>query len=220
MDGLCAPPVVHDGSNPFADWGPFDAMRFPLSYEGPLPSSGNPRNGNPTPKLEQIWKIRTAIHHQIRAVYDNHMAFQENSDQSRILFAELNVPVMVDGKKFFSIARVKFKLKCELRIELHVNHAVASVITNGADLDNRLKTLFDALRAPHNQQEIKGYMPDDIENFCCLLEDDVIISALQIETFRNTAVPAGSPLDHVRLNMIVRLEPMASDFINQPFRID
>jgi hypothetical protein len=86
-------------------------------------------------------------------------------------------------------------------------------------LDNRLKTLFDALRVPQNAQEIKGYMPD-IEEFCCLLENDIIISALQIESFRNTAVPPGAPQDHVRLNIIVRLEPLISDFVNEPFRHD
>jgi hypothetical protein len=132
---------------------------------------------------------------------------------------EINKPIVINGHKFYPLARVVFKLKCEIKVDLHVNHEIASVITNVADLDNRLKTLFDALRMPKEPHEIKDHMPN-IDEFCCLLENDIIISALQIETFRNTAVPTGASLDHVRLNMVVTLDPMMYDYMNEPFRHD
>ena len=210
--------VRHDAPTPWP--GPFDAMRFPLSYEGSLPSSGNPRDPSKPSKLKEIWAIRNAVHLQIRSIYDHHSAFRGQFGHSNALLQRINLPIVVDGRNFYPLARVSFKLKCELEIEMLVNHPIASVVTNGSDLDNRLKTLFDGLRVPQSVQEIKGYMPPDITDYCCLLENDVIISALKIEAFRNTATPAGAPLDHVRLNMRVRLEPMEYDFVNEPFRHD
>jgi hypothetical protein len=57
-----------------------------------------------------------------------------------------------------------------------------NLVTSGGDIDNRLKTLLDALRVP---DVIKG-MPDmpseDEDPFFCLLEDDCLITALSVTT--------------------------------------
>lgn len=102
---------------------------------------------------------------------------------------------------------------------MHVNHPIASIAYKAGDLDNRLKTLLDALRAPMYPQEIKGYFPN-IEPYCCLLDNDALISALKIETFRNPAPPVGATLDHVRLHLRVRIDAVEYDFLNEPFRVD
>ena len=200
-------------------WAPFDAMRFPLSYEGPLPS-GN-AHGKRLPKLPQIWTIRNAIHPQIQFIYGNHPAFiSPSSSQSRAAMNELNKPIVVGGHKFYPLGRAAFHLRCELDIEMHVNHPIASLITNVGDLDNRLKIVFDALRMPGELQEIQNHMPPNIDDYCCLLENDILISALRIEMFRHTAAPIGADTNHVRLNIKVRLEPIQDAFINEPFRHD
>jgi hypothetical protein len=103
---------------------------------------------------------------------------------------------------------------------MHVNHDLASIVNNAGDLDNRIKTLLDALRIPANLQEIQGHMPPKITEYCCLLENDILVSALRIETVRHTAVPAGADVNHVRLNIMVRLEPLFDAFVNEPFRHD
>jgi hypothetical protein len=61
-----------------------------------------------------------------------------------------------------------------------------ALITQGGDIDNRLKTLFDALRMPHNLSELpKGSVPDvDQDPFFCLLEDDNLITAVSVKTDR------------------------------------
>jgi hypothetical protein len=115
-------------------WGAFDAMRFPLSYEGALPSSGNPRNKSKLPKLGEIWSIRNAIHPQIESIFENHAAFSGGYTESRALINAVRLPKIVDGNKFYPLARAEFRLKCELSIQMHVNHAIASIITNVADL--------------------------------------------------------------------------------------
>lgn len=196
-------------------------MRFPLSYDGPLPSTGNSSSRRRIAKLPHIWAIRNQVHDQIDRVYNTHPALNAvNTSQSRAAIVLLNNPLLVDGHKFFPIARTELHLRCELDVELHVNHDLASIVSNAGDLDNRIKTLLDALRMPATAQEVQGYMPPTITEYCCLLEDDILISALRIETFRNTAPPPGAGLDHVRINMKVRLEPLYDAFINEPFRHD
>lgn len=51
------------------------------------------------------------------------------------------------------------------------------------DIDNRLKTLFDALRLPNQTNELVGYdNPAPDENpFFCLLEDDSLITHVSVE---------------------------------------
>jgi hypothetical protein len=56
----------------------------------------------------------------------------------------------------------------------------------GGDVDNRLKTLFDALRRPLESNQIpNGVVPQAGEDpFFCLLEDDQLISKISVCTDR------------------------------------
>jgi len=196
-------------------------MRFVLSYDGPLPSTGNSYGKKWIAKLPHIWKIRNAIHPQIEQVFKTHPAFTStNTNRSRAAWGILNQPISVGAAQFYAIARSKLHLKCELDVDILVNHDLASIVNNAGDLDNRIKTLLDALRVPAAPQEIQGHMPTNIVDYCCLLENDILISALRIETFRNTAAPLTAGADHVRLNIKVRLEPLFDAFVNEPFRHD
>ncbi len=57
------------------------------------------------------------------------------------------------------------------------------IIRNGGDLDNRLKTLFDALRMPLDETELKGICPSKPnERVYCLLEDDSLITKVSVST--------------------------------------
>jgi hypothetical protein len=46
-------------------------MRFTLTYDGPLPSSGN------KPKKEAKWEIRKKIHPQLKDLWINHPALRQ-----------------------------------------------------------------------------------------------------------------------------------------------
>jgi hypothetical protein len=87
-------------------------------------------------------------------------------------------------------------------------------IYQGGDLDNRLKTLFDALAIPNVDQIIRG---DDFESpIYCLLEDDSLIASLSVETHRLLSQPNAS--DHeVRLLIEVDVRVTNSRFYNQAF---
>jgi hypothetical protein len=67
-----------------------------------------------------------------------------------------------------------------------------SVITQGGDIDNRLKTLFDGLQIPDENQIVAAPPPSPDQTkapwggapFFCLLENDVLITRVNVETDR------------------------------------
>jgi len=88
----------------------------------------------------------------------------------------------------------------ELSITLLRPSAPGSIIQHGGDIDNRLKTLFDALRCPTipevppaERAEIQR-VGSQLDMFCCLMEDDALVSSLAIRTDRLLDVdPAEKP---------------------------
>jgi len=61
-----------------------------------------------------------------------------------------------------------------------------SIVSKGGDIDNRLKTLFDALKMPRESNDLPvGAIPDPSEcPFFCLLEDDNLITEISVRTDR------------------------------------
>jgi hypothetical protein len=199
-------------------------MKFHLSFEGSLPSSGSSDPQKPRPaKLKAIWAIREVVNLQLLHLVKTHPAFSGRSSASRVLVHELIPPIVVDGYRFFAIARARLSVKCSLKIDLLVNHAPGSIVTKKGDLDNRLKTLLDGLRIPTSQQEIRTFTSQKMleeNDYICLLEDDVLITALQIEMVRNFAVLPDLGEDHVKANIAVTIEPSESSVLNEAFQAD
>lgn len=85
---------------------------------------------------------------------------------------------------------------------------------HGGDLDNQLKTLLDALRQPHATRELPtpDETPDEGEDpFFCLLEDDQLVTRVDLSAFRWLGAPNDS---HVHVDMLVRTKPSLVDTRN------
>jgi hypothetical protein len=80
----------------------------------------------------------------------------------------------------------KINLIAELSITLLRPEAPGSILTQSGDIDNRLKTLFDALKVPTEPTALPNdEKPGDGENpFFCLLEDDNLITKVSVNTDR------------------------------------
>lgn len=104
---------------------------------------------------------------------------------------------------FFALVKQDIRLIAELDI-LMLRPAPPGSVFQGADIDNRLKTLFDALRYPEKEQEIPaGWSPGPEERpLFCLLKDDRLVTRVNVETDRLLA-PA-SP-DEVALTIRVQV---------------
>lgn len=70
----------------------------------------------------------------------------------------------------------------ELSITMLRPEAPGSIISRGGDIDNRIKTLLDGLRAPANTNEIPQDTEESEELVLCLLEDDRLVTKLTIQT--------------------------------------
>jgi len=89
------------------------------------------------------------------------------------------------GFQFVPLVSQKLHMIAELEIILLRPGPPGMIIKHGGDIDNRMKTLLDALKMPED-----GALPDAAEPnanetpFFCLLEDDHLVTRLAIETER------------------------------------
>jgi len=70
----------------------------------------------------------------------------------------------------------------ELDITMLRPEAPGSIISKGGDIDNRIKTLLDALRIPSNADELPTGVSRSDDVILCLLEDDRLVTRLSVET--------------------------------------
>lgn len=56
------------------------------------------------------------------------------------------------------------------------------MVLQGGDVDNRIKTLFDALRMP--DADVADNYPQSFDPLYCLLESDTLISGFDVDTGR------------------------------------
>jgi hypothetical protein len=109
-------------------------MRFHLSYEGPLLSSGNDDPTNPRPhKLKAVWEIRNHIEPQLEMLFKTHPALHPRSPEGRVLLHELIPSIMVGEHAFCPLARSRFGVKCGLEITMQVKprHPVRTYESGG-----------------------------------------------------------------------------------------
>jgi len=104
-------------------------------------------------------------------------------------YLDLCEPIVRGGRKFFPLVRDSFALKSSLRISFLRKEEPGKVYQAG-DLDNRLKTLFDALAVPKDEQVVSDQTI--VDPIYCLLEDDALIANCTIETHRLLSRPLAS----------------------------
>ncbi|MGH8201138.1 MAG: hypothetical protein ACREVO_12395 [Steroidobacteraceae bacterium] len=87
------------------------------------------------------------------------------------------------GHNFVPLVTRDLELLCAIEILLLREGKPGAVIKSG-DLDNRLKTLFDALCMPRDQGQLGPYLSpaEEEKPFFCLLEDDSVITKATVET--------------------------------------
>jgi UPF0288 family protein (methanogenesis marker protein 3) len=111
------------------------------------------------------------------------------------------------------LVRDSFALKCGLKI-LFLRKEDPGRVFQGGDMDNRLKTLFDALAIPNKQQIVNDAGTTDPIN--CLLEDDRLITKVEIDTHRLLSRPNASKHEvHLVIEVDVRVSN--SRTYNHPF---
>jgi hypothetical protein len=197
-------------------------MEFRLTYAGPLPATQGNKVGSPrSPKLQQKHEIRQKLHPQLKRLWDitpflstggrsgpSAIITEDSPDVPPHDVAWLAAKYSLYGWNFVPLVTEDLNLICGLDILFLRPQAPGQVISAG-DLDNRLKTLFDALRIPVPEERYSGRVPEDDEKpLFCLLADDKLITKVSVETDQLLEFVGSSTNDYdVRLVITVRLRP-------------
>ncbi len=188
-------------------------MKFTLIFDQELPANGSPRDK---------WRIRKALHPQLaelwredpvlaqlaksRVSYTVDQYLNERPDVRRESFGEqtepgkLNycAPIKVKGVSCIPLVRASLDLACTLNILFLRKGRPGNVILESGDIDNRLKTLFDGLRMP-SQDEVNGIESKNGElpqPLYCVLEQDALINDFSVRTARRRPFPTASSGHH------------------------
>ena len=154
-------------------------MEFRLVYRGKLKGNGN---------VDEKHRIRQALHPQLATLWkqkpltDYHDLLPGGKNENRSPFLR-----PLGGFTFIPLVVSVADLIAEIDITFLRPEAPGSFVSSGGgDIDNRIKTLLDALRVPQNATELpRDAAPSETENpFFCLLEDDCLITHLSVTTDR------------------------------------
>jgi hypothetical protein len=153
-------------------------MEFHLYYRGKLKGNGG---------VQDKHEIRRFLHRQLKSLWE-----QKPLSDYRNMLSGSHLPERqpflrdVLGHMFVPLVNERVYLVSDIEITMLRPEEPGAIITQSGDIDNRLKTLLDALRIPKNSAELPGgFSPPEDENlFFCLLEDDNLITSLSVKTGR------------------------------------
>ena len=172
-------------------------MRFTLVYQGDLPPSGN---------SQEKWRIRREIEPQLRKLwtvppFDGVAKYKDQSYQPDTCY----VGKKVGAVEYIPCISSRLEMRAELQIRL-LSAAMPGGLMQYGDIDNRLKTLLDALSIPTLQQMPKNPETDTDGRMFCLLEDDRLVTRIDVTNDRLLTEP-----DHSRNAIVlINVHPVAS----------
>lgn len=152
-------------------------MEFRLSYRGELKGNGEPAHKH---------AIRRAIHTQLAELWRQPpLLGRPNLVAAAPGPGELTLSVARPPYRFVPLVSTRLHATADLDIVLLRPGPPGHILRGGGDIDNRLKTLLDALKIPEANALPLGAAPVAGEDpFYCLLEDDKLVTGIRVETDR------------------------------------
>ena len=176
-------------------------VEFRLVYKGSLPA-----HGSEVRKYKHM--VRTALHPQLKELWHQHRFLQINLDYFARNYQRC-------GFQFVPLINRDQGKSCVLDILFLRRDSPGNLVKSGGDIDNRIKILFDGLRIPQTCDEVSGQVPTaDQDPFFCLLEDDAMITEVNITTDR-LLVPTeeGERIHDVLL--VIRVRTTIPEFLGE-----
>jgi hypothetical protein len=148
-------------------------MEFYLKYDGPLKSNGGAKDKH---------DIREYFYPQMKKLWDTEPLRPCKSEFLNEL-GTLSVLKEISGITFAPLVCNVLNFVCELDITILWPEEPGVISAHGGDIDNRLKTLFDALQCPDDNQvrPVKSRLSDK-QPFFCLLENDKLVTSVNVKT--------------------------------------
>ena len=179
-------------------------VEFRLMYQGILTANGG---------VADKFAIRRQFHTQLRTLCSEqpslrsqliawgHVEAQQTLGESWTpedafsLGIKRLADTRLNGFSFIPISRKDWHLRCSLDVLFLRREKPGRVFMRG-DIDNRFKTLFDALQMPQSGQEVGSESPGpDEDPFFVLLEEDDLIADVSLTTDRLLDVPEEHQFD-------------------------
>jgi len=189
-------------------------MEFTLHYRGPL-KAANQRNKRKDHKhclrrhfhnqLKELWKLP-----QLAEFQDALLVPGPDVVDRRTLLRR------VGQYHFAPLVGSYFHLVARLEVVMLRPEPEGRIFQRSGDIDNRLKTLLDALKVPNEPAAMPANLPPpapDETPFFCLLEDDSFITNVDIRT-AHWLEPDVQASDSVVLLLRIRTKPTRVDWGN------
>lgn len=185
-----------------------EEVNFRLTYDGPLKAASQ----SDTRRLEKH-AIRRVFSRQLAQLFMDKLHILEKEMDSLVLPAAATPSVVLSEQRgefrCMALVREKLNLVCDLDILFLRRDKPGQLISGGGDLDNRIKTLFDALRIPADDNEVRGLRPDGGNSLFCLTENDGLITGFRVTTDR-LLEPATSEREENNVRLIINVEVKAT----------
>lgn len=151
-------------------------MKFRLYYRGPLKANGSKQDKH---------EIRRKFHDQLKNLWSQKPLNPEFTRyiKEKVEPHELGIIKRIGKFRFVPLVCEALRTIADLDIIFLRPEEPGCIVTKGGDIDNRIKTLLDALRMPKDMNEIYQD-PDSPDPFFCLLEDDALVTHLSVTTDR------------------------------------
>lgn len=152
-------------------------MRLTLHYRGPLKANGTPQHKH---------GLRRHFHLQLKTLWSQ-APLSECPDLLKPRPREKEYSLLRNLPPFVFVPLVAAEMNviAEVSIVLLRPEAPGGLLAQGGDIDNRLKTLFDALSMPQQANSLpRGVEPTEDEQpyFFCLLENDNLVTSVAVRT--------------------------------------
>jgi len=181
-------------------------MEFTLHYRGPLKAASQ-RNKRKDHKhdlrrhfhkqLKELWKLP-----QLSEFRDSLIVPEPDAVETRTLLRR------VGQYHFAPLIGSYFHLVASLELVMLRAEPEGRIFVRSGDIDNRLKTLLDALKVPNDEAALPDNVsPSSAESpFFCLLEDDSLVTNVDIQT-AHWLEPEVQDSDEVVLLLRIRTKP-------------
>ena len=151
-------------------------MEFTLTYRGPLSSNGD---------ADEKQILRRHFHKQLKALWKQPPLRDKNASKPPAHPLYEDSIKKVGPFQFAPLVSNHLSFTASLNITFLRPGFPGQLVNIGGDIDNRMKTLFDSLAIPPENQIPKTDLPQSDENpLFCLLEDDALIDAVTVRTDR------------------------------------
>ncbi|MBQ0903582.1 hypothetical protein [Micromonospora sp. U21] len=155
-------------------------MFFTLTYDGIL------RGSRSSAAVKH--DIRRSLHPQLKALWQlPPLATRSEAIDTEATGGGAGRMVSTVGSHTFAaLVNDVYHLRARLHILMLRRDSPGGLMTHGGDIDNRLKTLFDALQRPQHPQEIPAdwHPSEDESPLHCLLGDDRLVTRVDVDTAR------------------------------------